>query len=102
CRVQANAFSFSLGFSPNTIQELLTLVPPFGYAQINAVAADCRGGVSLVAELILRDDSEIFGAGFEHKSLAPDVRSVNPLAHHHGRCEEITAQPFFPQFLAGV
>src|ERR1043166_5936446 len=95
-------FSFRLYSIPNTIEELLALVPAFGYSQINAAAADCRGGVSLVAELILRDDSEVPGGGFEHKSLAPDVRSVNPLAHHDRRGEEIAFQPFFPHFLAGV
>src|SRR5438093_3138680 len=90
------------GFSTDTIEELLALVPPFGYSQINAAAADCGGGVSLVAELILGEDSEVPGGGFEYKSLAPDVGSVNPIADHHRRGEEITAQPFFPHFLAGV
>src|SRR6185295_17936895 len=70
---------------PDTVKKLLTILTAFGHSQVNAAAADGRRGVRFVAELILRDDFEVFGGGLEHKGLAAHVGGVDPIAHHDRR-----------------
>src|SRR5256885_243780 len=86
----------SLATAPDTIEKLLSVLSAFGHAQVNAAAANDRGRVRLITELILREELKVLRRCFKYERLAAHIRGVNPIADHHRRREDFTAQPLFP------